>query len=383
MHDYETEEICKLIKDYPNLAESYIPVEKVGEGTFSTVFKAIDVKYRNYENDSWREFSLQDPEDCNLIDINHLQKKAKSKLSLVDKCILDYAEKFGHTFRPHFVALKRLNSTNGPERMMDEINFLYKIGGKNNVAPLITAFRHEDKVLMVLPFFRHDEYRDYLGDMTLEQIKDYMKNLLIAVAHIHSFDVIHRDLKPTNFLYNVENKRGLLVDFGLAQNVDWDRIKRYSEKSETVEKENLDSENIPRKVRKPVPIKSVSNIRGSQSIYNKVSVNQRFVFTNYSVSKTIGKTSTPREPGYIVNDTRPSHRAPRAGTRGFRAPEVLFKSPIQTTAIDVWSCGVIFLSLLTMQYPIFSSPDDMDALCEISVIFGSKEMSKIAKKYGI
>lgn len=45
-----------------------------------------------------------------------------------------------------------------------------------------------------------------------------MKALFISLAHLHSHSVIHRDVKPSNFLYAPENGgRGVLLDFGLAQ----------------------------------------------------------------------------------------------------------------------------------------------------------------------
>ena len=53
--------------------------------------------------------------------------------------------------------------------------------------------------------------------MTLPQIKNYMINLLAGCEYIHSLGIIHRDIKPTNFLYNIELGRGVLCDFGLAQ----------------------------------------------------------------------------------------------------------------------------------------------------------------------
>lgn len=37
----------------------------------------------------------------------------------------------------------------------------------------------------------------------------------------------------------------------------------------------------------------------------------------------------------------------RGGTRGFRAPEVLLRCTKQTVAIDIWSAGVILLSILS------------------------------------
>jgi serine/threonine protein kinase len=40
----------------------------------------------------------------------------------------------------------------------------------------------------------------------------------------------------------------------------------------------------------------------------------------------------------------------RGGTRGFRAPEVLLRCVKQTVAIDIWSAGVILLSILSARF---------------------------------
>lgn len=71
---------------------------------------------------------------------------------------------------------------------------------------------------------------------------------------------------------------------------------------------------------------------------------------------------------------KPVLSAPRAGTRGFRAPEVLLKSSLQSVSIDVWSAGVILMSLLSTRYPFFYSADDMTAVGELTSIFGSQAM---------
>ena len=85
------------------------------------------------------------------------------------------------------------------------------------------------------------------------------------------------------------------------------------------------------------------------------------------------------QPGYPKGDTRPSRRANRAGTRGFRAPEVLFKCTEQTTKIDVWSAGVILLTILCRRFPFFNSADDVDAMIEIATIFGARRMRADAR----
>lgn len=87
--------------------------------------------------------------------------------------------------------------------------------------------------------------------------------------------------------------------------------------------------------------------------------------------------------GYPKNDSRPSRRANRAGTRGFRAPEVLFKCTAQTAKIDIWSIGVILLSMLARRFPFFNSTDDADALIEISSIFGKVRMKQCAMLHGV
>jgi len=95
--------------------------------------------------------------------------------------------------------------------------------------------------------------------------------------------------------------------------------------------------------------------------------------------------------GFPQDDKRSAIKTNRAGTRGFRAPEVLLKCPDQTTgeysdlldwglmlAVDVWSAGIILLSLLTHKFPVFNSSDDIEALMEITAIFGRNAMEKCA-----
>jgi len=38
--------------------------------------------------------------------------------------------------------------------------------------------------------------------MSVDEIREYMKALLSAVAHVHHCKIIHRDIKHSNFLYN-------------------------------------------------------------------------------------------------------------------------------------------------------------------------------------
>lgn len=86
--------------------------------------------------------------------------------------------------------------------------------------------------------------------------------------------------------------------------------------------------------------------------------------------------------GHPKNDNRPSRRANRAGTRGFRAPEVLFKCTAQTTKIDMWSAGVILLTILCQRFPFFNSADDVEAIIEIASLFGLRRLRQCALLHG-
>ncbi|EOB15479.1 Cell cycle serine/threonine-protein kinase hsk1 [Nosema bombycis CQ1] len=265
------------------LKDKYKIIEKIGEGTFSFVYRAKDT--RNNSN----------------------------------------------------VAVKAITRTSAPNRVLDELKFLQDLKGINNCIPLVGVYRNEDQIVAVFPYFEFTDFRELLSTITLVDIKFYMYNLLVSIAHTHSVGIIHRDLKPGNFLYNKKTGRGLLIDFGLAQ---------YDAKYDM---KKINEEKI---------------------------INQKpILFFNSIVSRT-------KPPGYYERDTRPQMKAPRAGTRGFRAPEVIFRYPYQTKAIDVWSAGVMFLTLVCVQYPFFYSADDVDGLVEIATIFGHKEMRKAAKHYG-
>ena len=49
--------------------------------------------------------------------------------------------------------------------------------------------------------------QDYFNTFDVSDVRDYMKNLLIALRRVHQLDIIHRDIKPSNFLHNTQTKQ--------------------------------------------------------------------------------------------------------------------------------------------------------------------------------
>ncbi|KAJ2152930.1 Cell division control protein 7 [Coemansia sp. RSA 637] len=299
----ETQEEMQELEDLiPGLSEQYRLLGKIGEGTFSTVYKALDLQHERFDNNGWT-------------------------------MIFDG----GATRRARVVAIKKIYVTSSPARIANEISILSDLRGSRFIAPLVTAMRREDQVVVVLPYFRNDDFRRFYMDMPVCEMRWYMASLVGALAHAHERGIMHRDIKPSNFLYDVRRRHGVLVDFGLAE--------RENDQEAT---------------------------RARRALQMDASTATR-LFRSFDAR---GRPGVPRK------DTRPGLRANRAGTRGFRAPEVLLKVARQAVAIDMWSVGVILLCLLTRRFPFFQSTDDTEALLEIAVLFGRLEMERAVAELG-
>ncbi|EIE76749.1 hypothetical protein RO3G_01453 [Rhizopus delemar RA 99-880] len=217
-------EIEAINLQFPELKNYYTLLDRAGRGTFSKVYKAQDLLYEKYM--PWT-----------------LQKKLECAFEGDHRC----------------VAIK----------------------GAPCITPMITAFRNEDVTYLVLPYIEFDHFEDIYPTMTLLDLKHYISELFIGLKHVHDKGIIHRDVKPGNFLYNRKTKTGYLGDFGLAQ------------RSSTLE------------VHKPGHLHAAVD-----PIYTK---------------------HQDGPAGYFMHDKRKYISVDRSGTRSFRAPEIYLNSLRQTT----------------------------------------------------
>ncbi|XP_066481382.1 cell division cycle 7-related protein kinase [Tiliqua scincoides] len=353
--------------------------------------------------------------------------------------------------REEKVALKHLIPTSHPLRIAAELQCLTVAGGQDNVMGVQYCFRKNDHVVIVMPYLEHESFLDFLNSLSLEEVRDYMFNLLKALRRIHHFGIVHRDVKPSNFLYNRQLKEYALVDFGLAQGTPDTQIellkviqseaqqaynkshvplgsqvsvtsrqlvqqsvtktanKRPCSFSQTQikqghkRKEGSDCHSVQRSVfgernfnvrsaafQENSTIKLIKQPRVTDIASRKLSTKKK----TSAVTNGVAKKAASGYPANLTCDcyakdrvcsvclSRRQQVAPRAGTPGFRAPEVLTKCPNQTTAIDIWSAGIIFLSLLSGRYPFYKASDDLTALAQIMTIRGAKETIQAAKTFG-
>lgn len=309
------EEMSKLEECFPVLSENYRLIDKIGEGTFSSVYKAEALNGTiKLASEIWKSPPLKGSKG----DKSVKSTKPKNKNPIV--------------------ALKQIYVTSSPNRIYNELNLLYILTGNRHIAPLLDVLRFQDQVVAILPFYPHADFRDFYRDLPVKGIKKYLYELFQGLDFVHKKGVIHRDLKPTNFLYDPFKGKGVLVDFGLAD--------------------------------------TVSNIHSTKHTNHCPCDSKDRVFKSRHNKRLNIKAAYPKQ------DQRPPRRANRAGTRGFRAPEVLFKCTNQSTKIDVWSSGIIGLSLLARKFPLFNSPDDTEALVELAIIFGLEKLQKCSELHG-
>ncbi|CAN8233072.1 unnamed protein product [Cochlearia groenlandica] len=153
----------------PLKAEAFQKLEKIGQGTYSSVFRAREVE--------------------------------TGKMVALKKVKFDNFQKESIRFMAReILILRRLNHPN-----------IMKLEG-------IVTSRASSSIYLVFEYMEHDlaglsSNPDI--NFTESQIKCYMKQLLWGLEHCHMRGVIHRDIKASNILVN--NKGVLkLGDFGLA-----------------------------------------------------------------------------------------------------------------------------------------------------------------------
>ncbi|XP_063706913.1 cell division cycle 7-related protein kinase [Culicoides brevitarsis] len=343
-----------------------------------------------------------------------------------------------------FFAVKRLIPTSSPKRIEQELKCLVNIGGVDNVGGIEACVRHQDQVAFIMPYLAHDKFHEYFDKMSVNEARLYLKNLLLALRRVHSFNMIHRDVKPSNFLYNRRDQKWMLVDFGLAQEVKEYKkeeskpstssqtqkrpLKEVSDENENVTTSNSgqqppskricleskpknnekstkkESINVPDSIFKsPLRTSNASNLpsyyqtplaTAVKSTCIGLSVNLRMMEPHRRTATPNSVTRSTSSAGigaatnvcYCYGKSQVCNicivkkevQASRAGTPGYRPPEVLLKYPHQNTAVDIWSVGIIFLSILSKCYPFFKAHDDFNALAELVTLFGDKRMKQLA-----
>ncbi len=114
-------------------------------------------------------------------------------------------------FRPEFAV------TILADRFHQEIEFLSALDHPN-ILPLLASGETSTLIYYVCPYARGGSLADRLGRerrLDLDEALGIMRDLAAALDYAHSRNVLHRDIKPGNVVF--DGDRALLCDFGVAR----------------------------------------------------------------------------------------------------------------------------------------------------------------------
>eukprot|EP00668_Euglena_longa_P002630 GGOE01003076.1.p1 GENE.GGOE01003076.1~~GGOE01003076.1.p1 ORF type:complete len:399 (+),score=113.39 GGOE01003076.1:1853-3049(+) len=103
-------------------------------------------------------------------------------------------------------------------KMQREVKVLQNLHGGPNIIGLMDQVLSPkgDKVL-VFEHVNNVDFRALYPSLTADDIRFYMFELLKALEFCHSMGIMHRDVKPLNVMFDYQNKKLRLIDWGLAE----------------------------------------------------------------------------------------------------------------------------------------------------------------------
>ena len=101
-----------------------------------------------------------------------------------------------------------------------EIAVMKKLGGTLNTIHLFDSFEDDDSAYLIMEHCSGGELFQNLGARHYSEgtCKSYMRAVLRTIAQCHNLNIIHRDVKPSNFLLLTPDEDSPIkaIDFGLA-----------------------------------------------------------------------------------------------------------------------------------------------------------------------
>ncbi len=212
-------------------------------------------------------------------------------------------------------AIKINFNTVSRELIYAQMAFLLLVKNRQNLPKLVNIFVYQDIAHIVLEYFKYKPFivllsliQSFFNTFTIQEVKHYIFQLLIGLKNLKNLGIYHRDIKPGNFLYNPETRKGILIDFGLAE-IDPKYLAVLDERYRKLKSEGQNLEEITQQIK----------------IYKKLQ----------ECLKIIGRN--------------------KIGTETYMPLQSILHHHNQSYQSDIWPVGVILLQFTLRKYNIFNN----------------------------
>ncbi len=118
----------------------------------------------------------------------------------------------------------------GLSKFVEEAKILAKMQDCNGVVKIYDSFMENSTAYIVMEYMEGMELAEYLkekGRLSVEEAKEILHPILIALKEIHAQGIMHRDIAPNN-IYLLNDGRVKLYDFGASRYVSSSHSKSLS-----------------------------------------------------------------------------------------------------------------------------------------------------------
>ncbi|KAK7686324.1 Casein kinase II subunit alpha' [Cerrena zonata] len=102
------------------------------------------------------------------------------------------------------------------KKIKREIKILRNLTGGPNIVSLLDVVRDplSRTNSLITEYVENVDWKELFPTLTELEIKNYVFQLLKALDFVHSRGVMHRDVKPGNIMYNRQQRKLRLIDWG-------------------------------------------------------------------------------------------------------------------------------------------------------------------------